>query len=86
MPDIRVVHLYETIVLFVRKRGFFMKNQSVLISGASIAGPALAYWLSRYGFQPTIVEHAPTVVRAATRSIFVEPPFACSNAWDCWRK
>src|ERR1700721_3534638 len=39
----------------------FMKNQSVLISGASIAGPALAYWLSRYGFQPTIAERAPTV-------------------------
>ena len=38
-----------------------MKNQSVLISGASIAGPALAYWLSRYGFQPTIVERAPAV-------------------------
>src|SRR3984885_10694892 len=39
----------------------FMKNQSVLISGASIAGPALAYWLNRYGFQPTIVERAPAV-------------------------
>ena len=38
-----------------------MKNQSVLISGASIAGPALAFWLSRYGFQPTIVERAPAV-------------------------
>lgn len=31
----------------------------VLISGASIAGPALAYWLGRYGFRPTIVEIAP---------------------------
>jgi 2-polyprenyl-6-methoxyphenol hydroxylase-like FAD-dependent oxidoreductase len=31
----------------------------VLISGASIAGPALAYWLGRYGFEPTIVEIAP---------------------------
>jgi 2-polyprenyl-6-methoxyphenol hydroxylase-like FAD-dependent oxidoreductase len=31
----------------------------VLISGASIAGPALAYWLGRYGFRPTIVEVAP---------------------------
>ena len=31
----------------------------ILISGASIAGPALAYWLGRYGFQPTIVEIAP---------------------------
>jgi 2-polyprenyl-6-methoxyphenol hydroxylase-like FAD-dependent oxidoreductase len=28
----------------------------VLISGASVAGPILAYWLSRFGFQPTVVE------------------------------
>src|SRR5919199_6879974 len=28
----------------------------VLISGASIAGPTLAYWLCRYGFTPTVVE------------------------------
>jgi 2-polyprenyl-6-methoxyphenol hydroxylase-like FAD-dependent oxidoreductase len=32
--------------------------RSVLISGASIAGPALAYWLSRYGFDVTVVEKA----------------------------
>lgn len=38
-----------------------MKNRTVLISGASIAGPALAFWLHRYGFQPTIVERAPAV-------------------------
>ncbi|GAA3584512.1 FAD-dependent monooxygenase [Nonomuraea rosea] len=31
----------------------------VLISGASIAGPALAYWLTRYGFSVTVVERAP---------------------------
>ncbi|GAB2616834.1 hypothetical protein Aab01nite_29840 [Paractinoplanes abujensis] len=31
----------------------------ILISGASIAGPALAYWLGRFGFAPTIVEIAP---------------------------
>ncbi|MBB5938542.1 FAD-dependent monooxygenase [Streptomyces zagrosensis] len=36
-------------------------SKSVLISGASIAGPALAYWLGRYGFQPTVVELAPTI-------------------------
>lgn len=36
-----------------------MKNRDVLISGASIAGPALAYWLRRYGFRPTVVERAP---------------------------
>jgi len=32
---------------------------TVLISGASVAGPALAYWLHRYGYTPTIVERAP---------------------------
>jgi 2-polyprenyl-6-methoxyphenol hydroxylase-like FAD-dependent oxidoreductase len=36
-----------------------MKNKSVLISGIGIAGPTLAYWLSRYGFSPTLVEVAP---------------------------
>lgn len=36
-----------------------MKSRDILVSGASIAGPALAYWLRRYGFTPTIVERAP---------------------------
>ncbi|PKV96271.1 2-polyprenyl-6-methoxyphenol hydroxylase-like FAD-dependent oxidoreductase [Amycolatopsis echigonensis] len=36
-------------------------SRSVLISGASIAGPALAYWLNRYGFAVTVVEKAPAV-------------------------
>ena len=31
----------------------------VLISGASIAGPALAYWLRRYGYSVTVVERGP---------------------------
>jgi 2-polyprenyl-6-methoxyphenol hydroxylase-like FAD-dependent oxidoreductase len=31
----------------------------ILISGAGIAGPTLAYWLLQYGMQPTIVEAAP---------------------------
>jgi 2-polyprenyl-6-methoxyphenol hydroxylase-like FAD-dependent oxidoreductase len=31
----------------------------VLISGAGIAGPTLAYWLAHYGFQPTLVEASP---------------------------
>lgn len=38
-----------------------MKNKSILISGASIAGPALAFWLRRYGFEPTVVERAPAL-------------------------
>jgi 2-polyprenyl-6-methoxyphenol hydroxylase-like FAD-dependent oxidoreductase len=36
-----------------------MKLQRILISGASVAGPALAYWLNRYGFEVTVVEKAP---------------------------
>jgi 2-polyprenyl-6-methoxyphenol hydroxylase-like FAD-dependent oxidoreductase len=36
-----------------------MQNKEVLISGAGIAGPALAYWLSEYGFTTTVVERAP---------------------------
>jgi len=35
------------------------KSISVLISGASIAGPVLAYWLNRYGFKVTVVERSP---------------------------
>jgi 2-polyprenyl-6-methoxyphenol hydroxylase-like FAD-dependent oxidoreductase len=31
----------------------------ILISGASVAGPVLAYWLRQYGFRPTLVERAP---------------------------
>jgi 2-polyprenyl-6-methoxyphenol hydroxylase-like FAD-dependent oxidoreductase len=33
-------------------------NPTVLISGASIAGPALAYWLHRHGYRPVVVERA----------------------------
>jgi 2-polyprenyl-6-methoxyphenol hydroxylase-like FAD-dependent oxidoreductase len=36
-----------------------MDNRRILISGASVAGPALGYWLARHGFRPTVVEHAP---------------------------
>jgi 2-polyprenyl-6-methoxyphenol hydroxylase-like FAD-dependent oxidoreductase len=32
---------------------------SVLISGAAIAGPTLAFWLKAAGFEPTIVERSP---------------------------
>lgn len=35
-----------------------MKNRNILISGAGVAGLALAYWLRRYHFQPVVVESA----------------------------
>ncbi|MEU3772158.1 FAD-dependent monooxygenase [Streptomyces sp. NPDC032472] len=41
--------------------GTRQKSFHVLISGASVAGPALAHWLHRYGFTTTIVERAPAL-------------------------
>lgn len=32
---------------------------NILISGAGIAGPTLAYWLAHYGMIPTLVEKSP---------------------------
>jgi 2-polyprenyl-6-methoxyphenol hydroxylase-like FAD-dependent oxidoreductase len=40
-----------------------VENRSVLISGAGIAGPTLAYWLLERGFSPTIIERAPAFRR-----------------------
>jgi len=34
----------------------------VLISGAGPAGLTAAYWLKRYGYNPTIVERAPSLL------------------------
>ncbi|MFE6497886.1 FAD-dependent monooxygenase [Streptomyces sp. NPDC057748] len=38
-----------------------LRGSSVLISGASVAGPALAFWLHRYGASVTVVEMAPAL-------------------------
>ncbi|GEL26702.1 monooxygenase [Pseudonocardia sulfidoxydans NBRC 16205] len=38
-----------------------MHEKDILISGASIAGPALAFWLCRAGYRVTIVECAPAL-------------------------
>lgn len=35
-----------------------MQSKKVLISGASIAGPTLAFWLNKYGFDVTVVERS----------------------------
>jgi 2-polyprenyl-6-methoxyphenol hydroxylase-like FAD-dependent oxidoreductase len=37
----------------------FPDTKTVLISGAGIAGPTLAFWLRAAGFRPTLVERAP---------------------------
>ncbi|RZS36559.1 2-polyprenyl-6-methoxyphenol hydroxylase-like FAD-dependent oxidoreductase [Herbihabitans rhizosphaerae] len=36
-----------------------MAIKKVLVSGASVAGPTLAYWLAEHGFEVTVVERAP---------------------------
>jgi 2-polyprenyl-6-methoxyphenol hydroxylase-like FAD-dependent oxidoreductase len=38
-----------------------MTNSTVLISGAGIAGPTLAFWLAKAGMKPTLVERAPSL-------------------------
>ncbi|GAA4545171.1 FAD-dependent monooxygenase [Mycobacterium paraffinicum] len=41
----------------------------VLVSGASIAGPVLAYWLTRRGFDVTVVERAPTLRKTGGHAV-----------------
>ena len=45
------------------------ENTEILVSGAGIAGPVLAYWLRRYGFDPTVVELAPTIRKAGGHAV-----------------
>jgi 2-polyprenyl-6-methoxyphenol hydroxylase-like FAD-dependent oxidoreductase len=40
-----------------------MIHRTVLISGAGIAGPTLAFWLHAAGFEPTLIETAPALRR-----------------------
>ena len=47
---------------------------NVLISGASIAGPTLAYWLHRYGFRVTVVERAPALRKAGGHAVDLFAP------------
>lgn len=46
----------------------------ILISGASVAGPVLAYWLSRYGFTVTVVERAPVLRKAGGHAVDLFKP------------
>ncbi len=41
----------------------------ILISGASISGPVLAYWLTRRGFDVTIVERAPDLRKTGGHAV-----------------
>jgi 2-polyprenyl-6-methoxyphenol hydroxylase-like FAD-dependent oxidoreductase len=37
------------------------KDVKILVSGAGIAGPALAYWLKRFGFSPVLIEKSDAI-------------------------
>jgi 2-polyprenyl-6-methoxyphenol hydroxylase-like FAD-dependent oxidoreductase len=50
-----------------------MKKLEVLILGAGIAGPALAFWLARNGYRPTVVEHS-RKLRSGGSAIVVKGP------------
>src|SRR5437763_12830139 len=41
----------------------------ILVSGASIAGPVLAYWLTRHGFDVTVVERAPQLRKTGGHAV-----------------
>ena len=38
-----------------------MQTNTILVCGAGIAGPTLAFWLKRAGFSPTVLERAPAL-------------------------
>lgn len=50
-----------------------MKDKKILVSGASIAGPTLAYWLHQYDFEVTVVEREPEL-RLGGQNIDVKGP------------
>ena len=49
------------------------ESRKVLISGASIAGPTLAFWLAKYGFEVTVVERSASL-RLGGQNIDVNGP------------
>ena len=38
-----------------------MSIHKILVVGAGIAGPAVCYWLRRFGFSPTLIEKSNAV-------------------------
>jgi 2-polyprenyl-6-methoxyphenol hydroxylase-like FAD-dependent oxidoreductase len=59
-----------------------MTQPTVLISGAGIAGPSLAYWLTRNGYRVIVVEIAPDIRPGGQRSTYAAPAATSSSEWD----
>ncbi|WP_434444617.1 FAD-dependent monooxygenase [Lentzea sp. E54] len=46
----------------------------ILVSGASVAGPVLAYWLTRYGHEVTVVERSPVLRKTGGHAVDLFKP------------
>ncbi|MFD4636721.1 FAD-dependent monooxygenase [Lentzea sp. NPDC058436] len=46
----------------------------ILVSGASIAGPVLAYWLTRHGHEVTVVERSPVLRKTGGHAVDLFTP------------
>jgi 2-polyprenyl-6-methoxyphenol hydroxylase-like FAD-dependent oxidoreductase len=55
----------------------------ILISGGGIAGPSLAFWLTRHGHDVTIIEQARELRTGGQAVDFVVPRSQCSRRWAC---
>ncbi|OXM45217.1 FAD-dependent monooxygenase [Amycolatopsis alba] len=57
-----------------------MTPSRVLIQGAGIAGPALAYWLARHGYRPTVVEQAEELRSGGSAIVVKEPALTVARS------
>jgi 2-polyprenyl-6-methoxyphenol hydroxylase-like FAD-dependent oxidoreductase len=56
----------------------------ILVSGASIAGPVLAYWLSRHGYAVRVVERAPALRKTGGHPVdLFRPAMEISERMGC---
>ncbi|WP_394619224.1 FAD-dependent monooxygenase [Lentzea sp. JNUCC 0626] len=46
----------------------------ILVSGASVAGPVLAFWLTRYGHEVTVVERSPVLRKTGGHAVDLFKP------------
>lgn len=63
-----------------------MENKRILISGGGIAGLTLAFWLRRYGFEPTVLEIAPGVRGGGYMIDFWGSATTWSSGWGSSRR
>ncbi len=58
-----------------------MTQPTVVISGAGIAGPSLAFWLTRNGYRVIVVEIGPASGPVGRRSTCAARAATSSSGW-----